>query len=69
MRFFVSQAGRGGGAGVLGGGWAQEAWQTKSPQLGCRRKGGGKNTNNIPITFLKLGGARPFIEKSAAPWP
>ena len=69
MRFFVSQAGRGGGAGVLGGGWAEEGWQTKSPQLGWRREGEEKKTNDILITFFMLGAARPFMRKSAAPWP
>ena len=69
VRFFVSQAGRGGGAGVLGGGWAEEGWQTKSPQLGWRREGEEKKTNDILITFFMLGAARPFMRKSAASRP
>ena len=67
VRFFVSQAGRGGGAGVLGGGWAEEGWQTKSPQLGWRREGEEKKTNDILITFFHVGCGAPIYEKVRGP--
>ena len=67
MRFFVSQAGCGGGAGVLEGGWAEEAWQTKSPQLGWRREGEEKKNKQHPDYFFHVGCGAPIYEKVRGP--